>query len=176
MSGLSANESDILVEQKTTNDGRLDMRVIVRKLVEGHKFEVVHIISKDDNPTKWDMNACVRPNGSDLTVLRERNGDYDLREADETESSEDTYDENDNEPGAPGMPMSLHLSGRWAEEENKKRALGFEAHIMSISEDTTHWDFDALTVHSKPRARRNHWDAGPPPADTDAHDKSGDTR
>ena len=43
---------------------------------------------------------------------------------------------------------------------------------MSIGEDTTHWDFDALTIHSKPRARRKSWDAGPPPADTDALDTS----
>jgi hypothetical protein len=33
-------------------------------------------------------------------------------------------------------------------------------------------DIDALTVHSKPRERRKSWDAGLPPADTDAPDTS----
>ena len=33
-------------------------------------------------------------------------------------------------------------------------------------------DIDALTGHSKPRARRKSWDAGPPPDDTDAPDTS----
>jgi len=33
-------------------------------------------------------------------------------------------------------------------------------------------DIDAPTVHSKPWARRKSWDAGPPPADTDASDKT----
>ena len=36
-------------------------------------------------------------------------------------------------------------------------------------------DIDALTGHSKPRARRKSWDAGPPTADTDASDKRWDT-
>ena len=33
-------------------------------------------------------------------------------------------------------------------------------------------DIDALTGHIKPRARHKSWDAGPPPADTDAPDTS----
>ena len=33
-------------------------------------------------------------------------------------------------------------------------------------------DNDAITGHNKPRARRKSWDAGPPPADTDAPDTS----
>jgi hypothetical protein len=33
-------------------------------------------------------------------------------------------------------------------------------------------DNDAITRHHKPRARRKSWDAGPPPADTDAPDTS----
>jgi hypothetical protein len=48
-----------------------------------------------------------------------------------------------------------------------------EAHITSIGEDSTHWDVDALTTHSKPRAKRSSWDTGPPPAATDAQGKSG---
>ena len=33
-------------------------------------------------------------------------------------------------------------------------------------------DNDAITGHNKPRARRKSWDAGPPPADTNAPDTS----
>ncbi len=106
-----------------------------------------------------------------LTVHRTRNGDHDVGEADETESTEDTYDENDNKPGIAEEEVLRHEYD--AQEDPRKLE---EAHIMSIGEDTTHWDFDALTIHSKPRARRNRWDAGPPPADTDANDKSWDTR
>ena len=36
---------------------------------------------------------------------------------------------------------------------------------------STH-DNDAITRHHKPRARRKGWNAGPPPADTDALDTS----
>ena len=48
-----------------------------------------------------------------------------------------------------------------------------EAHITSIGEDSTHWDVDALTTHSKPRAKCSSWDTGRPPAATDAQGKSG---
>jgi hypothetical protein len=51
-----------------------------------------------------------------------------------------------------------------------------EAHIMSIGEDPTHREVDALTPHSKPRARPGRWDKGPPLAATDAQGKSGDIR
>ena len=51
-----------------------------------------------------------------------------------------------------------------------------EAHIMSIGEDPTHREVDALTPHSKPRAKRGTWDKGPPSAATDVQGKSRDIR
>ena len=156
VSGLSADELDILVEQKTTNNGSLAMRIIVHKRVQGHNFEVVHIICKDDDPTNWDTNTneLVRPNGSDLTVIRERNGDYDLSEADDTESSEGTYDGNDNV----GEDAT-----QWIEADGTENSEDMYDGNDKVGEDATHGGFDAPTVHSGPRARRSSWDAGQPP-------------
>ena len=69
-----------------------------------------------------------------------------------------SYDENDNKLGIAAEEVLRREYD--AQEDSRKLE---EAHIMSIGEDDTHWGFDALTVHSKPRARRNRWDAGPPP-------------
>ena len=67
-------------------------------------------------------------------------------EAKETESTEDTYDENDNKPGIAAEEVLRREYD--AQEDSRKLE---EAHIMSIGEDDTHWGFDALTVHIRPR-------------------------
>jgi hypothetical protein len=185
VSGLPADESDILVEQKTTNNGSLAMRIIVRKRVQGHNFEVVHIICKDDDPTNWDTNTneLVRPNGSDLTVIRERNGDYDLSEADDTESSEGTYDGNDNVGEDATQWIEADGTEKSEDMYDGNDKVGDPTQWVSINPDmctrdgreyktTTQstQDNDANTGHHKPRARRKSWDAGPPSADTDAKD------
>ena len=67
-------------------------------------------------------------------------------EAKETESTEDMYDENDNKPGIAAEEVLRREYD--AQEDSRKLE---EAHIMSIGEDDTHWGFDALTVHIRPR-------------------------
>ena len=58
-SGLPANEADMHIERKTTNDGFLATRVVVSKKGGAiNKLEVVLIISNYDDPTIWPL--CVR--------------------------------------------------------------------------------------------------------------------
>jgi len=77
-----------------------------------------------------------------------------------------------NDEGYVGTPSIPTPKALFTEHPRKLE----EAHIMSIGEDPTHREVDALTPHSKPRARPGRWDKGPPLAATDAQGKSGDIR
>ena len=77
-----------------------------------------------------------------------------------------------NDEGHVGTPSIPTPKALFTEHPRKLE----EAHIMSIGEDPTHREVDALTPHSKPRAKRGTWDKGPPPAATDAQGKSGPIR
>ena len=77
----------------------------------------------------------------------------------------------------------------WAEEERQKRALRVEEQRQrrerTVDRRVTDnkWKYQKYSrerqyfteppVPPKPRARRNHWDAGPPPADIDAAQDAG---
>ena len=77
-----------------------------------------------------------------------------------------------NDEGHVGTPSIPTPKALFTEHPRKLE----EAHIMSIGEDPTHREVDALTPHSKPRARPGRWDKGPPMAATDAQGRSGDIR
>jgi len=130
-SGLPANEADMHIERKTTNDGFLATRVVVSKKGGAiNKLEVVLIISNYDDPTIWPL--CVRVPWDTCAL---------------TEHSKPTAD---------------------TDAFDKSRDTGQPPADIDAAQDAG--------TTPKPRARRNHWDAGPPPADIDAYDKSWDSR